>query len=118
MLHLIIALIGLTLIIYAFLDLIGINLLYIFKYLISDDVRRRRREVREFIERILSQRLNLIYNVLFSTPAPSNLALPTVWLMLRESSKPGGKYVWGLGIILLDIPKNRSEDLFRSWIMN
>ncbi len=111
MIDLIIVLIGLILIIYASLDLVGINLLYLIKYLISSDVRRRRSEVREYIEKVLPQRLNLIYNVLLGIRAPDSITPPTTWLMFRESEKPGGKYVWGLGIISLDVPKNEPEDL-------
>lgn len=104
-------LIGLALVLYASLDLVGINILYLVKYVVSNEVRCRRRKVKEFIEEVLSQRLNLIYDTLLSTRAPSNLVLPTIWLAFRESEKPGGRYVWGLGVIILDIPKNKLEDL-------
>jgi len=104
-------LVGLALVLYASLDLVGINILYLVKYVVSNEVRLRRRKVKEFIEEVLPQRLNIIYNLLLGTKASSNLTLPTIWLAFRESEKPGGKYVWGLGLILLDIPKNRLGDI-------
>ena len=102
---------GLALVLYAFLDLVGINIVYLARYVISDEVRLRRHIVKEFIEEVLPQRLNIIYNLLLGTRASSNLTLPTIWLMFRESEGPGGRYVWGLGLILLDIPKNRLRDI-------
>ena len=104
-------LVGLALVLYASLDLVGINIIYLIRYVVSNEVRCRRRKVKEFIEEVLSQRLNLIYDTLLSTRAPSNLVLPTIWLAFRESEKPGGRYVWGLGVIILDIPKIRLEDI-------
>lgn len=102
-------LVGLTLVLYAFLDLVGINILYLVKYVVSNEVRLRRREVKEFIELILPQRLNIIYNVLLGIKKPDNVPLPTVILNFREAKRPGGKYL--LGVIILDIPKANIKDL-------
>jgi len=104
-------LVGLVLVLYASPDLIGINIVYLARYVVSGEVRFRRRIVKEFINEALPQRLNIIYNLLLGTRASSNLTLPTIWLMFRESEGPGGRYVWGLGLILLDIPKNRLGDI-------
>ncbi|RLC61150.1 MAG: hypothetical protein DRI01_08955 [Chloroflexi bacterium] len=100
---------GLTLVLYAFLDLIGINIVYLIKYVVSSEVRRRRCEVKEFIELVLPQRLNIIYNVLLGIRKPDNVPLPTVILNFREAERPGGKYF--LGVIVLDIPKMSVKDL-------
>ena len=67
-------LIGLLLITYASLDLIGINIFYAVK-LLNSKVRKRRKEFSEFIRDIINERLNLVLRTL--TVSYTHLTLPT-----------------------------------------
>ena len=100
----VVVLIGLLLITYAFLDLIGINIFYAVK-LLNSKVRKRRKEFSEFIRDIINERLNLVLRTLNISTSSSDIGVPKVILNLRESRRPGGRYFWGLHIITIDIPK-------------
>ena len=105
---------GATLTTYSLINLmgIGIDLLYIVRYLLNPKVRQRRREVKRFIYGAIEDRISLILKILgINNTYNSNIGTPKVFLNLREADRPGGRYFWGHYLITLDVPKKLKDIL-------
>ena len=107
-------LLGLALVLYSSLQLLGIDPIYVLKLGVSRRSRLCREQLYRCLEKVVPRRLQLVAEIL-GVDHLLDGATPSIKLNLRESKNVGGKYVWGRKIIRIDVPKTcRVEDLLPS----
>ena len=100
-------LVGCLLIVYGVFGLLGVDLVYVVRLVLSKRERRWYERVRAYVCDVLPYRVGLVTELLGVDPV---VEPPRAVLRPRKAGRPGGLYVWSLKAVVVDVPR-RLEDI-------